>query len=178
MTDRVLEQAVRSALYHEPLIDSGRIVVTVEGGVARLAGEVDTRTAKLTARYKAQCVHGVSEVLDEIDVRMPARIEQRVEDIATGVMNALFWDAAVPSHRVSAKCEKGWVTLTGQVERPYQKSSAEADARKIRGVIGVTNEIIVASCANAAGACDVDRTGAGAPIQGERTGRQLGQTSH
>jgi osmotically-inducible protein OsmY len=145
MTDQLLEQAVRSALCHEPLIDLDRIVVTVHGGVARLAGEVDNRTQKLTARYKAQCVSGVSEVLDELDVRMPPRVEQRVEDITTGVMNALFWDAAVPRDRVLAKCDKGWVTLTGEVDRPYQKSSAEADARKIRGVIGVTNAIKVAA---------------------------------
>ena len=32
---------------------------------------------------------------------------------------------------MSAKCEKGWVTLTGEVNRPYQKSSAGADVRKI-----------------------------------------------
>jgi osmotically-inducible protein OsmY len=145
MTDRVLEQAVKSALHHEPLIDSERIVVTVQGSVAKLAGEVETRTQKLAARYKAQCVCGVSDVLDELEVRLPARVERRVEDIATGVMNALFWDAAVPTDRVRAKCDKGWVTLTGDVDRPYQKSSAEADARKIRGVIGVTNEIKVAS---------------------------------
>ncbi|HEY1944534.1 MAG TPA: BON domain-containing protein [Roseiarcus sp.] len=149
MTDLSLEQAVRSALRHEPFLDSERIVVTVSAGVAKLAGEVETRTQKLAARYRAQCVSGVSEVLDELDVRTPHRIEQRVDDIETGVMNALFWDAAVPTERISAKCEKGWVTLTGEVERPYQRTSAEADARKIRGVIGVTNEIKVSPCAAA-----------------------------
>ena len=123
--------------------------MTVNGGVAKLAGEVDTRTQKIVARYKAQCVRGVSEVLDELDVRTPHRVEQRVDDIHTGVMNALFWDAAVPTDRINAKCEKGWVTLTGEVERPYQRSSAEADARKIRGVMGVTNEIRVSPCAAA-----------------------------
>ena len=145
MSDRILEQAVRSALDHEAHINLDRIIVTVQGGVATLAGEVDNRTQKLTARYKAQCVRGVSDVHDELDVRVPSRVEQRVEDIATGVMNALFWDAAVPTNRVSAKCDKGWVTLTGEVDRAYQKSSAEADVRKIRGVIGVTNAIKIAT---------------------------------
>ncbi len=162
MTDQSLEQAVKSALGRELFLDAEHIVVTVNGGVAKLAGEVETRTQKLTARYKAQCVNGVSEVLDELDVRTPHRIEQRVDDIETGVMNALFWDAAVPTERVSAKCEKGWVTLTGEVERPYQRSSAEADARKIRGVIGVTNEIKVSPCA----AASATRGGAMAPKGG------------
>lgn len=144
MTDRSLEQAVRNALYHEPYINLDRIVVTVQGGVARLAGEVDTDTQRLAVRYKAQCVSGVCEVLDELGVRVPARVERYVEDIEIGVMNALFWDVAVPRDRVSASCNNGWVTLTGEVELPYQKSSAEADARKVRGVIGVTNSIRVA----------------------------------
>ena len=94
------------------------------------------QTVDLAEEYKSS---GVAEVLDELDVRMPNRIEPRIEDLATSVMNALFWDAAVPTDRVSARCDKGWVTLTGEVERPYQKSCAEADARRIRGVIGVTN---------------------------------------
>jgi osmotically-inducible protein OsmY len=53
----------------------------------------------------------------------------------------------VPPDRVSAKCERGWVTLSGEVDRAYQKSSAEADVRNVRGVVGVTNEITVASSA-------------------------------
>lgn len=144
MSDQILEQAVRSALGRDPPIDAGRIVVTVEGGVARLAGEVDSRTEKISARYRVQCVDGVAEVRDELDVRMPNRIDPRVEDLTTSVMNAIFWDAAVPTERVRAKCDKGWVTLTGDVDLPYQRSSAESDARKIRGVIGVTNAIQVA----------------------------------
>ncbi len=141
--DRTLEQAVLSALYLEPLINAGRIVVRVHDGVVTLIGEVDTHAQKLAAKYKAECVPGVKEVADELEVCAPAKSRQRVEDVASNVLNALYWDLAVPPDRVSAKCEKGWVTLTGEVDRPYQKSSAEADVRKIRGVVGVTNEIKV-----------------------------------
>lgn len=173
MTDQSLEQAVKSALGHEHLIDLQRIVVTVRGGVATLAGEVDNRTQKMTARYMAQCVDGVSDVHDELDVRTPNRVEQRVEDIVTGVMNALFWDAAVPNNRISAGCDQGWVTLTGEVDRPYQKTSAEADARKVRGVIGVTNSIKVA--ANAERASEMAPT-----LQDDESPawRGKGQTAH
>lgn len=144
MMDRDLELAVLNALYLlEPMIDVSRVAVTARGGVATLTGEVDAQTQKLAARYKAQCVRGVKEVVDQIEVRVPARVEQRTDDIAANVLNALYWDVAVPADRVSARCEKGWVTLTGEVDRPYQKSSAEADVRKIRGVIGVTNAITV-----------------------------------
>lgn len=64
-------------------------------------------------------------------------------DIHTEVANAIHWDFAIPRHRVFAKVEGGVVTLQGQVERPYQKVCAEADVRRVPGVIAVRNEIAV-----------------------------------
>jgi osmotically-inducible protein OsmY len=143
MTDREVEQAVLSALYSEPFIDAGRIVVRVCVGVVTLTGEVDTHSQKLAAKQQAEHARGVREVVDELAVSAAAKVEGAGDEIAAGVLNALYWDLAVPPDRVSARCEKGWVTLSGEVERPYQKSCAEADVRKVRGVIGVTNEIRV-----------------------------------
>jgi osmotically-inducible protein OsmY len=61
--------------------------------------------------------------------------------VAEAVANALHWDFAVPRHRVFAHCDGGWVTLTGEVERAYQRSAAEADVLRVEGVRGVTNAI-------------------------------------
>ncbi len=145
--DRTLEQAVLSALYLDPLINAARVVVRVHDGVVTLIGEVDTHAQKLAAKYKAEGVPGVKEVADEIEVSADkgaaARGRLRPDEVAANVLNALYWDLAVPRDRVCATCEQGWVTLTGEVDRPYQKSSAEADVRRIRGVVGVTNEITV-----------------------------------
>jgi len=152
--DRTLEQAVLSALYMEPLINADHILVTARDGVVTLSGEVNSHAQKSAARNKARCVHGVEQVVDELEVRARAQPRQALDDIATSVLNALYWDLAVPPDRVCAKCEKGWVTLTGEVDRAYQKSSAEADVRKIRGVVGVTNEIKVA----ASGAAKIEPT--------------------
>jgi osmotically-inducible protein OsmY len=59
------------------------------------------------------------------------------------VEHALHWDLAIPRHRIGVRVNGGWVTLQGKVERAYQKSCAEADVRRVSGVIGVTNEIAV-----------------------------------
>ena len=67
--------------------------------------------------------------------------------VADAVANALHWDFALPRHRVVAHCDSGWVTLTGEVERIYQRSAAEADALRIKGVRGVTNAITVSAAA-------------------------------
>ncbi len=64
-------------------------------------------------------------------------------DISTEVVLAVHWDFAIPRHRISARVDGGWVTLQGIVERAYQKSCAEADVRRVPGVIGVKNEIAV-----------------------------------
>jgi osmotically-inducible protein OsmY len=78
-------------------------------------------------------------------------MEQGVFGDVTGeVLNSLYWDLALPRDRVHARCEKGWVTLTGEVERAYQRNSAEADVLRVRGVVGVTNAITVAATATIA----------------------------
>ena len=64
-------------------------------------------------------------------------------DIRAEVANALHWDIAIPRHRVTAKVEGGRVTLQGLVEWAYQRSLAEADVRRVPGVIGIKNEIAV-----------------------------------
>jgi hypothetical protein len=51
------------------------------------------------------------------------------DDVQTGVLNALYWDLAVPRLRVKVEVENRWVTISGMVERPYQRTCAESDAR-------------------------------------------------
>ena len=65
------------------------------------------------------------------------------DQVADAVANALYFDLALPRDRIVSRCDDGWVTLTGEVERAYQRSSAEADARRVHGVRGVTNAITV-----------------------------------
>jgi osmotically-inducible protein OsmY len=67
-------------------------------------------------------------------------LRQSDERIRLSVLTALHWDLAVPRDRVQVRVERGWVTLARQVERAYEKSRAEADARMVGGVLGVTNE--------------------------------------
>ena len=63
------------------------------------------------------------------------------DEVRTRVLNALYWDLAVPRHRLSVDVEDGWVTVSGMVDRPYQRTCAESDARSVPGVVGVTNQI-------------------------------------
>ena len=66
------------------------------------------------------------------------------DEVRTRVLNALYWDLAVPRHRLNVDVENGWVTVSGMVDRPYQRTCAESDARSVPGVLGVTNQIRLA----------------------------------
>ena len=79
----------------------------------------------------------------------------RNDDVWLRVLNALHWDLAVPRHRLTVKVEDGWVTMSGLVDRPYQRSCAESDARKVPGVVGVINQIRLASSEAADAAPDM-----------------------
>ena len=63
------------------------------------------------------------------------------EDVRVRVLNALYWDLAVPRDRLNVDVENGWVTVSGMVDQPYQRSCAESDAKSVPGVVGVTNRI-------------------------------------
>ncbi|MGH6797979.1 MAG: BON domain-containing protein [Roseiarcus sp.] len=66
------------------------------------------------------------------------------EDVRVRVLNALYWDLAVPRHRLNVDVENGWVTVSGMVDLPYQRNCAESDVRSVPGVVGVTNRIRLA----------------------------------
>jgi osmotically-inducible protein OsmY len=66
------------------------------------------------------------------------------EDVRVRVLNALYWDLAVPRDRLNVDVENGWVTVSGMVDLPYQSSCAESDAKSVPGVVGVTNRIRLA----------------------------------
>jgi osmotically-inducible protein OsmY len=71
-------------------------------------------------------------------------IMSQSEDVQTKVLNALLWELAVPPHSVTVEVENGWVTMSGTVDRSYQRTCAESDARRVPGVLGVNNHIRLA----------------------------------
>ncbi len=76
-------------------------------------------------------------------------MQSQSEDVRMRVLNALYWDLAAPRHRLSVDVENGWVTVSGMVDLPYQRTCAESDARSVPGVVGVTNQIRLAQALGA-----------------------------
>lgn len=149
MTDKTVQQAVLAELEWEPSIDAAHIGVTAENGVVTLTGHVATYPEKWAAERAAGRVAGVQAVADELQVRYPFQEDNTDDEIAQRALQSLNWDIGVPANAVKVKVEKGWITLTGEVDWYYQRSAAEADVRKLRGIVGVSNEISIKPPADA-----------------------------
>jgi len=141
--DKRLKQAVLDELQWEPSVNAAHIGVTAKDGVVTLMGHVENFAEKSAAERAARRVKEVRAVAEEIEVRLPFSVKHGDEEIASAAASRLQWDSAVPKGAVKVKVEKGWVTLTGDVDWHYQQDAAASDVRGLWGVIGVSNEIAI-----------------------------------
>lgn len=139
-TDIEIRENVEAELRWDPRVhDSERIGVAVKDGVAMLSGNLGTYEEKWAAERAAERVIGVAAVVNELVVRPTNSHERTDEDIAQAAVNSLRWRTSVPDEHVKIVVDKGWVTLEGKVEKPYQRDAAEQTIRFLTGVRGVTN---------------------------------------
>jgi len=134
---------VLAEMKYDARVQPNEIGVTVEDGVVTLTGLVDSYTKKWAAEEAAHRVRGVKAVANEIEVRLSSIAERTDTDIAAAAVRALEWDAFVPVEKLDVTVSKGWVTLRGEVEWQFQKEDAERVVRRLSGVKGVTNLIVV-----------------------------------
>ena len=139
-TDIRLRNAVVRQLDWEPEVDASAIGVTARDGVIALTGFIDTYAGKLAAERVAKRVRGVRAVANDLMVRL--MIDRTDADIAADTAQALALRPGL-GDTVQATVHHRRVTLTGTVEWLYQKDSAAAVVRHIRGVVGLLNYITV-----------------------------------
>jgi osmotically-inducible protein OsmY len=142
-TDAQIQADVLAELKWEPRVQPNEIGVTVKDGVVALTGWVDTYTKKSAAEEAAHRVRGVKAVANDLEVRLPSSAERTDADIAAAAVRALEGDAGVSIDKLDVTVSKGWVTLAGEVEWQYQKQDAERVVRRLSGVKGVSNLIVV-----------------------------------
>ena len=142
-TDQQIQGDVLAELKWEPRVQPNEIAVTVKDGVVTLSGTVDSYTKKDAAEQAAHRVRGVKAVANDIEVRFFPTSERSDADIAAAAVRALEWDAFVPIEKLDVTVSKGWVTLRGEVEWRYQRDDAYDVVRRLSGVKGVNNLIVV-----------------------------------
>jgi osmotically-inducible protein OsmY len=142
-SDSDIRRDVEDELRWDPDIDDSDIAVNVNNGIVTLAGFIRSYVQKYQAETAAKRVAGAVGVVNDIEVRLPD-IDERpdpeiVRDAIARIKSELpySWDGI----RVIAR--NGWLTLEGEVEWNYQRQRAEEAVRRVRGIKGVTNDIIV-----------------------------------
>jgi osmotically-inducible protein OsmY len=141
-----LQKDVQDAIKWEPLLNAAEIGVIVQDGIVTLNGIVDSFIKKTEAETAAKNVAGVKAVVEKIEVRFGADLKNSDDnDIAKEVLNAWKWHWEIPHEKLKVKVEKGWVTLEGELEGNYQREAARDTIKNLRGVTGVSNNIVIKS---------------------------------
>ena len=143
MSDRTLKQAVEDELEWEPSINAEHIGVTAEDGVVTLTGHVGSYSEKYAAEKATKRVKGVRAIAQEIEIRFPNDKKTSDDQIAKRALDIIAWDSTIPKDKVQVKVQGGFVTLSGQVDWYYQRADAEHAVRKLVGVKGLSNEILI-----------------------------------
>jgi osmotically-inducible protein OsmY len=142
--NNLLEADVNDELDWDPLIDNTRIIVKANDGQITLTGAVYTYYDSVLAQNDTFSVGGVIGVENQLLVGLEGEAIADV-DIAADCVAALDKDKLVPHDSVDVVVTDGWVALNGEVRRHFQRRVAEHAVRRVEGVLGVTNNIVLTS---------------------------------
>lgn len=141
--DNQLRERVIREIEWDPEIKSTDIAVTVEEAVVSLSGFVHSYAEKLAAERVAKRIYGVKGVANDIEVRLG--LELTDPELARNAVTALETRVDVPDEQITVTVKDAWITLEGTVEFGYQREAAESAVKKLTGVKGVTNRIVIAA---------------------------------
>jgi osmotically-inducible protein OsmY len=128
---QIREDVIRELRWDPQILDPEAIGVAVKDGAVTL-----------TAARAAERVYGVKAVANDIKVKLSGDPRDD-SDIARAIAHVLENNIQVPEGKVRARVQAGWVTLDGEVEWDYQRREVERMVRNVRGVVGITNIIVV-----------------------------------
>src|SRR5712671_3530434 len=138
--DEIRESVVRE-LKWEPQIISNDIAVAVKDGVVTLSGFASSYWEKDAAEQATKRVYGVKGLANDIQVKLSST--RTDPEIAREAVHELENDISIPGNQIKATVKNGWITLEGTVDWQYQKMFAESDVKKLKGVMGIVNNIKV-----------------------------------
>ena len=142
-SDGDIKRDVELELRSDPDVDATDIGVTVKNGAVTLTGFVKNYWHKWQAERDAKRVSGVIAVANDIEVRLPAIDKRPDPEIARDCVEALQRELPYSYKLLKVVVTGGWVTLEGEAEWQYQRDLAASAVRKVQGVVGVTNAIVL-----------------------------------
>jgi osmotically-inducible protein OsmY len=142
LTDERITAAVTHDLIFEENVRLDHVDVTTNKGIVTLSRSVDNLLAKERAVRIAESIRGVRGVIDEITVTPVSRSD---EDIRKDILTALLQDPATDSYQVAVSVQAGVATLTGSVGSWAEQQLVNRTARRVKGLKGVRNDVMVNS---------------------------------
>jgi len=145
ITDRDIIHWVKNALRNDVRGDVSGIEVTVKDGIVTLSGEVSSLAEKEYATADTRKIRGVKGVINELVVN-PAAYND--DDVCHMVRRRILNSAIIqPNNRIEVNCDRGKVTLSGEVTSWAERDEATLLASEVDGVTEVENRILLKSAA-------------------------------
>ncbi|BCG78977.1 BON domain-containing protein [Mesorhizobium sp. 113-3-3] len=141
--DSDIKHDVESELKWDPDLDASDIGVAVKSGVVTLSGFVRSYSQKYQAEKATKRVKGVLGVANDIEVRLPSGNGRTDPEIARAAVEAIKDELPYSHENIKVVVKNGWLTLEGNAEWEYQRTRAEAAVRKIKGVTGISNLVVL-----------------------------------
>jgi osmotically-inducible protein OsmY len=140
-TDNDIKRDVELELEWEPDIDAKNIAVKVVDGVVTLTGFVSSYSDKYEAERVAKRLRGVKAVANDLEVKLATGSDRPDPDIAHDAVDKLQRDLPYSSKNIKVTVRQALITLEGDVDWDFQRRSAEAAVRNVKGAKGVINLI-------------------------------------
>ena len=140
-TDEELKKNIEDSIYWNNRLDYSKIDVIVNNKIVTLIGSVNSFWKKNLAEDLAYSMKGTANVINKISV-VPTRSVQD-HNIAESINGALERNPKVNVNDIDIKINEGMVTLSGKVNSWEANNAAYEAAKYAKGVVDVTNEIVV-----------------------------------
>lgn len=142
-TDQELRQQVLAELKWDLALEAEGILVHVSDGVVTLSGEVSSNAERWHAEEAVSHISRVVELINNIQVVLPAHHVRTDSDIVAAADAALLWNTSLADHRVKVSVADGWLVLSGEVDSEHKRQTAGYAVRYLPGVKGISNDIVV-----------------------------------
>jgi osmotically-inducible protein OsmY len=137
-TDGEIHSRVLGRLMETPTV-TARVRVSVRAGVVTLCGTVANSSDHVATRQAAMRIQGVVGVADKMEVRAVGA----GSGLAATANEVLKVAGGGSVSTVTASVRGNVLTLSGTVTAPGHRDAAVRAVRHLRGVVGISNDIVV-----------------------------------
>ncbi len=143
LRDDRLKQDVVDKLYWDGRLDASLIRVHVKAGKAVLTGTVVSASASVAAESAASAVPGILEVENLLETYANGYPVPGDNELLNCVVDIFQSDPDFDASKVCVTVKFGLIRLDGIVDALWKKTLAEDLARRLPGVRGVKNQLVV-----------------------------------